>query len=99
MPGGIFEIVWKAEDDEVKSDVTYAMKGLETLKVGGVAIECAKIDMTATETKKKKRKVEATYWISEKVPGFLVRSRLKDTFDKLTTETAMDVAKFEARKP
>jgi hypothetical protein len=99
MPGGIFEIVWKAEDDEVKTDVAYAMKGMETLKVAGTAIECAKIDMTATETKKKKRKLEATYWISEKVPGFLVRSRLKDTFDKVTTETAMDVAKFEARKP
>jgi hypothetical protein len=99
MPGGIFEVVWKAEDDEVKSDVTYGMKGMETLKVGGAAVECAKIDMTATETKKKKRKVEATYWISEKVPGFLVRSRIKDTFDKVTVETAMDVAKFEAKKP
>lgn len=99
MPGGIFEIVWKAEDDVVKTDVAYAMKGMETLKIAGSAVECAKIDMTATETKKKKRKVEATYWISEKVPGFLVRSRIKDTLDKVTTETAMDVVKFEAKKP
>jgi hypothetical protein len=99
MPGGIFEISWKGEDDVTKSDVSYAMKGMETLKVGGVAVECAKIDMTATETKKKKRKVEATYWISEKVPGFLVRSRIKDTLDKVTTESAMDVVKFEFKKP
>ena len=99
MPGGIFEIVWKAEDDLVKSDVTYTMKGFETLELGGVAVDCAKIDMVATETKKKKRKLEATYWISEKVPGFLARSRVKDTVDKVTTETAMDAVKFEAKKP
>ena len=68
------------------------------IKVGGQTIDCARIELTATETKKKKRKVEATYWISEKVPGFLVRSRLKDTQDKVTTETSTEVLKFELKK-
>lgn len=99
MPGGIVELTWKAENAQTKSDVAYTFKGLEPLKIGGNAYGCAKIEVTATDTGKAKRKIEATYWISEAVPGFLVRSRVKDTVDKAVTETAMDVVKFEAKKP
>jgi len=99
MPGGIVDITWKAEDDKTKYDVTYTMKGMEPVKVGSQTLECAKIELSATETKKKKRKVEGTYWLSEKVPGLLVRSRVKDTTDKNATETSMDAAAFVLKKP
>ena len=99
MPGGIALLTLRAEDDQTKSDVSYTMKGMEPIKIAGQSVDCAKIELVATETKKKKRKLEGTYWISEKVPGFLVRSRLKDTVDKVTTETSMDVVKFELKKP
>ena len=99
MPGGIALLTLKAEDDQAKTDVAYTMKGMEPLKIAGQTVECAKIELVASETKKKKRKLEGTYWISEKVPGFLVRSRLKDTQDKVTVETGVDVVKFEAKKP
>ncbi|HLF93297.1 MAG TPA: hypothetical protein VJB14_07540 [Planctomycetota bacterium] len=99
MPGGIVDITWKSEDDKAKVDVTYTMKGMEPIKAAGQTLECARIDLTLTETRKKKRKVEGSYWLSEKVPGLLVRSRLRDTTDKVVTETTMDVVKFELKKP
>src|ERR1043166_4481984 len=60
-PGGIVEIVWKAEDDVTHNDVTYTMKSFEPVKVGTQTIDCAKIDLTATETKTRKRKIEGNY--------------------------------------
>lgn len=98
MPGGIVDITWKSEDDATKYDVTYTLKGMEPLKVGGQTVECARIELSATETKKKKRKIQGSYWISEKVPGLLVRSRLTDTVDRIASEMAMDVVKFELKK-
>jgi len=99
MPGGVYEVTWKAENAQSKNDVAYTFKGMEPIKIGGNSYGCAKIELTATETAKTKRKIEGSYWISEAVPGFLVRSRIKDTVDKVTTETGMDVVKFEAKKP
>jgi hypothetical protein len=99
MPGGIVDLTWKMEDDLVKYDVTYGFKGMDPVKIGGQSFGAAKIDLTFVETKKKKRKIEATLWISEAVPGFLARSRIKDTVDKVTTETSMDVVKVEVKKP
>lgn len=99
MPGGIVDITWKSEDDTTKYDVTYTLKGMEPVKVGAQTIECAKIELSATETKKKKRKIQGTYWLSEKVPGLLVRSRVTDTVDRVANETSMDVIKFELKKP
>jgi len=99
MPGGIVDANLKSEDDKVKLDISYTHKGVEPIKLGGQTLDCYKIEVGATETRRKKRKIEATYWLSEKVPGLLVRSRVKDAQDKNVTETAMDVVKFELKKP
>jgi hypothetical protein len=97
VPGGLYEATWKAEDDQVKYDLTYLFRGQEKLKGAGRDLECSKFELTASETKKRRRKFEGTYWISPEVPGFLVKSVYRETLDKTSSETTVELQAFQAR--
>lgn len=97
-PGGLVQVDLEGEGTEVKQKFTYACKGIEKLKVDGKDVECWRFDLTGTETAKKKRKLEGSYWLSAQVPGLLVKSHFKDVEDKtVVAETTVEVAKFERK--
>lgn len=98
VPGGMFEAAYTYEDDAQKSGVSYAFKGLEKLKVQGRELSCARFEVKDTQKVKSKKIVEASYWLSSQVPGLVVKSVSKSTENKESTETTVQVTKFEAKK-
>ncbi len=96
--GGIADASFESETLEARQKLSWTCKGTEKLKVNGQDLECWRFDLDGSETGKKKQKMEGNYWLSAQVPGTVVRSRFKETADKVATETLIEVAKFEVKK-
>ncbi len=99
VPGGLYDAGWGSTDDTTRSAITYGFKALEKLKVQGRELSCARFEARSTTIAKgSKRIVEGSYWLSELMPGLVVKSTTKTTEGKDTSETRVQITKFEAKK-
>lgn len=97
VPGGVVRYALEIETGEERLKVEYEFKGLEKLKVGGKPVECARFDLKLTK-KSEDLKQEGSVWLSETVPGMLVKSEIKSTRGKAASVETIEAVDYTVGK-